>query len=151
MELRINRVRIKRSRPVLLLQPANGVLREGNAFSRVCLSTREIPVTITMIPCTSVYSSHIRPGTPSPASDIWWPSLGTYSNLFTGGPLPPEWHPVVATEARMVCKRAVRILLDCVIVLPSALNQPQTAVQYHWNNVSCIPMCAPSFLSDWGT
>ena len=33
-----------------------------------------------------------------PASDIWWSSLKTCSNLFTWGPTPCYWHLVVATK-----------------------------------------------------
>ena len=47
----------------------------------------------------------IRHGTP-PASDIWWPSLETCSDLFTSGPLPNQYWHLVATEAHTVCKRA---------------------------------------------
>ena len=54
------------------------------------------------------------------ASDIWWPSLETCSNLFigphcSGSPSPCYWH-LVATEARMVGKQAVCILLECFLV-----------------------------------
>ena len=47
--------------------------------------------------------------------DIWWPSLETYSNLFTSG--PPS--PLMLTSGGYwkMCKGAVRILLECFLVL----------------------------------
>ena len=53
---------------------------------------------------------------PTPlATDIWWSTLETCSNLFTWGPFR-KGHLVVATEAHMVCKQAVCILLECFLV-----------------------------------
>ena len=51
-----------------------------------------------------------------PATDIWWPSLDTFSKLYTWGLPRWYWH-LVAIEARTVGKRAVRILLECFLVL----------------------------------
>ena len=34
----------------------------------------------------------LRPHYTPPASDIWWPSLETYANLFTWGPTLPPWY-----------------------------------------------------------
>ena len=62
----------------------------------------------------------IRPGTNyplPPATDIWYSTLETCSNLFNWGTPPlQEWFLVAATEASTVCKRAVRILLECFLV-----------------------------------
>ena len=64
------------------------------------------------------------PLTPAPAlapptSDIWWPSLETYSNLFIGphctAPTHQYWH-LVATKAHTVGKQAVCIRLECFLV-----------------------------------
>ena len=76
-------------------------MREGNVINRVCPSvSRSVhrgPQRGTMLPLpmlrmTLLYSSpnpdmgHHWTGTPC-ASDIWWPSLETCSNLFTLGTL----------------------------------------------------------------
>ena len=51
-----------------------------------------------------------------PTSDIWWSSLEISSKLFTwANPLPPAL-TLVATEAHMVGKRAVRTLLEPFLV-----------------------------------
>ena len=50
-----------------------------------------------------------------PATDIWWSTLLTYSNLFYLRTPPPQ-HLVVTTETHIVCKLAVSIfykLLSC--------------------------------------
>ena len=55
---------------------------------------------------------------PSPATDIWWSSLETCSNLFTWGPNPQRyWHLVQATKTCPVGKQAVCILLQCCLVM----------------------------------
>ena len=52
-----------------------------------------------------------------PASDTWWSTSKTCSNLFTWYPTPNHyWHLVVSTEARTVGKWAVHILLECFLV-----------------------------------
>ena len=57
---------------------------------------------------------------PAPySSDIWCQSLMTCSNLFTWGPTPTPPGLIscgMAPETRMVGKRAVRILLECLFV-----------------------------------
>ena len=74
-------------------------LREDNVFTRVCLSvnSRGHPMwQLSMIHWTLRYNPHpphIGPHwTGTPVSDIWWPSLGACSNLFTSG------HPPVLTS-----------------------------------------------------
>ena len=89
-------------------------LRIGNVFTRVCpwvslFVHRWVPIwPLPMINWTKLYRAlDIRPRThpkPSPpASDIWWPSLETCSNLFISGcPHPQEWHLVLAIGAHTV-------------------------------------------------
>ena len=67
-----------------------------------------------MMHWTSLYSSPHQTWDP-PASDIWWLSLETWSHLFTWGPPNQYWH--LMAEAHTVGKRAVYILLECVLVL----------------------------------
>ena len=58
-----------------------------------------------------------RHGTYPCPTDIWWSSLETCSNLFNCGPTPSQyWHLVVATKTCTFCKRAVCILLECILV-----------------------------------
>ena len=55
------------------------------------------------------------PSPTPPASEIWWLSPETCSNLFTWGlPTPHQYWHLVTTEAGMVGKRAVCILLECI-------------------------------------
>ena len=69
------------------------------------------------IPDTGPSSPRTRHGTYPCTTDIWWSSLETCSNLFYCGPTPSQyWHLVVATETCTVCKRAVCILLECILV-----------------------------------
>ena len=69
-------------------------LREGNVFTRVCLSVhRGKGLHLTIVHDAldlTLQAPHIRHGTPQPqpqsqpsTSDILWPSLETCSNLFT--------------------------------------------------------------------
>ena len=52
---------------------------------------------------------------PSPsATDIWWPTLETFSNSFTRD--PKKQYLVVATEACTICKLAIPIPLECFLV-----------------------------------
>ena len=74
-------------------------LREDNVFTRVCLSINsrgESHVTIihdSLDLTVQLPPPHIGPHwTGTPVSDIWWPSLGACSNLFTSG------HPPVLTS-----------------------------------------------------
>ena len=53
-------------------------LREGNVFSRICLS-RGVDIGTALHPPPPDMGP---PGPGSPASDIWWPSLEICSNLF---------------------------------------------------------------------
>ena len=50
---------------------------------------------------------HVTPLALLHTTDIWWPSLETFSNLSTWGLPRWYWH-LVAFEARTVCKRVVR-------------------------------------------
>ena len=104
-------------------------LREGNVFSRVCLW---VIITWWGIPCDHylwcIIGSHHKgtplqdmgphcTGIPDPStSDTRWPQLETCLNLFTWGPHHWCWN-LVATEACMVGKRAVRTLLECFLVI----------------------------------
>ena len=77
----------------------------------VCLFT--LGMDILMWP-PSLAIRHATPSfSPFFASDIWWPSLDTCSNLFAWG---PQWYWHLVTEARSVRKRAVRILLEGFLV-----------------------------------
>ena len=67
-------------------------LHESNVFSHVCLFTRGPHVTIThdamdvTVEATPLYRALVPSlynVAASPAGDIWWPRLETYSNLFT--------------------------------------------------------------------
>ena len=125
-------------------------LWEGNVFIVVCLSVYRGPyVTIThdALDLTVQSPLHIRPedpltpkpvlppspkdmrlGTPwgpnpLPASDIWWPSLETCSSLF----IRPHCTETLLGVTSCGCwrnygqrKRAVRILLECFLVLNCA-------------------------------
>ena len=91
-------------------------LREGNAFSLVCLSfCRGWGVPWDHYPWCII--PHCTGPSPS-ASDIWWPTLETCSKLFTSKTPPPPtqwyWH-LVATEACTVGKLVIRILLECFL------------------------------------
>ena len=95
-------------------------LREGNIFTRVCLS----------VPRGSLYWTSWDPS-PSfrtwdfmepPASDIWWSKLEICSNLFNWGAPPTQklkyggyWSSTYAVGYSQ-CQRAVRILLECTVV-----------------------------------
>ena len=88
------------------LQPAN----EGYVFSHVCpLGDPHVTTTWDL----RITHSTSQGPTPS-ASDIWWPSLETSSNVFTSG-LP---HPIadIWWLLKHQCKRAVHILLECCLV-----------------------------------
>ena len=66
----------------------------------------------------------------SPASDIWWPSLESCSNVFIGPhckvPPPSQWYwQLVTTKAHTVGKEAVCIILECFLV-----------VQHFWATLS---------------
>ena len=60
------------------------------------------------------YIKHEDPQPNSPASDIWWPSLKTSSNILIWAtpPLPNYWNMVA--KVHTVGKRAVRILLEMI-------------------------------------
>ena len=58
--------------------------------------------------CSNLFASG------SPSSDIWRSSLEICSKLFTWGPFPWYWH-LVATQAHTDSKRAVYVLLECVL------------------------------------
>ena len=112
-------------------------LREGNVFTGVCLFQSGVGVTsnaswdrshgrVPPPPPDTAPPPDIRPRdlpwtsdleTPFPASDSWWWSLETCSNLFIWRASPAQ-HLVVATEteAHMISKRVVCILLECFLV-----------------------------------
>ena len=63
---------------------------------------------------------YLRYSTPPRILYPWWLLLETCLNLFTWGPTPsPQWywHLVVATKTDTFGKRAVRILLECCLMI----------------------------------
>ena len=95
-------------------------LPESNVFTRVCLSVHGGGGPMWPLPMMH-WSSLYRPPLPCPgplsASDIFWLSLVVSSNLFTWGTAPNWYWHLVATEVHSVGKRAIRILLECFLVI----------------------------------
>ena len=110
---------------VLSLPSANEV-GECNVFTGVCLFNHDALDLTVQDPLL-------------PATDIWWLTLEICSNLFAWGPPSRVTSGVVvATEARTVCKRAIRILLECFLV---------DRYLCWWSRLDCLlSICTESFI-----
>ena len=96
-------------------------LRKNNVFSHVCLftgrgSTWPLPMNLiiqglALAPACLPYRDQFAQPCP-PASDIWWSSLETCSNVFKWGSPGADicW---LATEAWTVDQQVTRVLLEC--------------------------------------
>ena len=96
-------------------------LQEGNVFSHVCLfvipSTGWSQVTITHDALDLTVHG------PTPASDIWYLGLNTYSNLFTWA-FPWCWHLVVAITESFAVSISRRYAADWNAFLSCCVFHP---------------------------
>ena len=118
-------------------------LSEGYVFSNVCSQGRRGPMwPLPMIDWTSLYSASSRHGTslyrdtPPPASDIWWLSLETCSNLLkhvlwpqAGGRHPTEM--LSCYVYRLQRSWAKVMFLQASVILSTGGGLPQCMLEYH--------------------